>query len=62
VSNGIGALLATATACLLSAQDLGTVVDKTVQRYKDMKSFQTEFTQTLCDEAAGMCSIYEGKL
>jgi outer membrane lipoprotein carrier protein len=56
------ALLLIAAGCLLSAQDLETVVDKTVKRYRDMKTFQTEFTQTLCDEAAGLCSIYEGKL
>jgi outer membrane lipoprotein carrier protein len=44
------------------AQTLDGVVAKTVKRYENLKTFQTEFTQTLCDEAAGLCSIYEGKL
>jgi len=44
------------------AQTLDDVIAKTIKRYENLRTFQTEFTQTLCDEAAGMCSIYEGKL
>ncbi|HEX7321246.1 MAG TPA: outer membrane lipoprotein chaperone LolA [bacterium] len=56
--------LAISGLVLLSAyaQTMDEVIAKTVKRYDNLKTFQTEFTQTLCDEAAGMCSIYEGKL
>jgi outer membrane lipoprotein carrier protein len=56
------ALLLFAAVCFINAQDLEKIVNKTLERYKNMKSFQTEFTQTLCDEAAGLCNIYEGRL
>ena len=55
-------LFAFLTGRPMAAQDLDAVVNKTLKRYEKLNSFYTKFTQTLCDEAAGMCRIFDGEV
>jgi len=48
-------------ACL-SAANLDEVVDRTNATYANLNSFYTKFTQTMCDEAAGICRMFEGEI
>ena len=45
-----------------SAASLDEVVDRTNLTYANLNSFYTKFTQTMCDEAAGLCRIFEGEI
>jgi len=46
----------------LGAASLDEVVDRTNLTYANLNSFYTKFTQTMCDEAAGLCRIFEGEI
>lgn len=46
----------------LSAADLNEVITRTNAIYDGMNSFYTQFTQTMCDEAAGTCQNFEGEI
>lgn len=45
----------------LFALEAKEVLDRTIERYKNMTSFYAEFEQTYCDEEAGICQRYEGR-
>jgi outer membrane lipoprotein carrier protein len=48
-------------ACF-NAASLDEVVDRTNLTYANLNSFYTKFTQTMCDEAAGICRMFEGEI
>jgi outer membrane lipoprotein carrier protein len=56
----IGSMIALFT--LASALQLNDVIDKTNANYAGLKTFYTKFTQTMCDEAAGICRIFDGEI
>lgn len=43
------------------ALEANEVLDRTIERYKSMSSFYTEFEQVYCDEEAGICQRFEGR-
>ena len=45
----------------LFAVDANEILEKTVEKYRNMSTFYTEFEQEYCDEDAGVCRRYEGK-
>lgn len=45
-----------------SAIELDEVINRTVKRYENLKSFYTHFTQTLCDEVSGICQSFNGEI
>lgn len=52
----------TIATTFLGAANLDEIVDKTNATYADLNSFYTKFTQTMCDEAAGICRISDGEI
>lgn len=54
-----------AIICMLAplyAADLQEVVAKTNATYANLNSFYTKFRQVMCDEAMGICNIYDGEI
>ena len=47
---------------ILGAADLGEVIAKTNATYANLNSFYTKFRQFMCDEAMGVCNIYDGEI
>jgi chaperone LolA len=45
----------------LLAMGVNEILDKTIEKYKNMNSFYAEFEQVFCDEEAGICQKYEGR-
>jgi chaperone LolA len=45
----------------LFALEANQILEKTVEKYRNMSTFYTEFEQEYCDEDAGICQHYEGK-
>ncbi len=54
-------LLTLAVTSLLSGIDANDVLDRTIEKYRNMNSFYAEFEQVYCDEESGMCQRFEGK-
>lgn len=54
----LAALLICSQVLALEANE---VLDRTIEKYKSMNSFYTEFEQVYCDEEAGICQRYEGR-
>jgi outer membrane lipoprotein carrier protein len=50
---------------LMTSQLLGLeaneIIGRTVEKYRNMNTFYTEFEQEYCDEDAGICQRFEGK-
>ncbi|UCD05949.1 MAG: outer membrane lipoprotein carrier protein LolA [candidate division WOR-3 bacterium] len=49
------------TVSQLLALEANEIITKTVEKYRGMNTFYTEFEQTYCDEGTGLCQRYEGK-
>ena len=47
---------------LAAAATLDEVIAKTNATYAGLNSFYTKFRQTMCDEAAGLCRIFDGEI
>jgi outer membrane lipoprotein carrier protein len=45
----------------LMALEANEILDKTIEKYRNMNSFYAEFEQMYCDEEAGICQKYEGR-
>lgn len=45
----------------LFALEANEVLEKTIEKYRNMNSFYAEFEQVYCDEEAGVCQRFEGK-
>ncbi|MDH4210067.1 MAG: outer membrane lipoprotein chaperone LolA [candidate division WOR-3 bacterium] len=45
----------------LLALEANEIIGKTVEKYRNMNTFYTEFEQGYCDEDAGTCQRYEGR-
>ena len=43
------------------AIEANDVLDKTIEKYRNMNSFFAEFEQVYCDEEAGICQRFEGR-
>jgi len=48
-------------AAQLIAVEAGSILDKTIEQYRNMNSFYAEFGQVFCDEEAGICQRFEGR-
>ncbi|OPX18256.1 outer membrane lipoprotein carrier protein LolA [candidate division WOR-3 bacterium 4484_100] len=46
----------------LFAGDLDEVINKTVKRYENLKTFYAEFNQYYCDEVSGTCQNFTGRI
>lgn len=44
--------------CAIEAHE---ILEKTIEKYRNMTSFYAEFEQVYCDEEAGICQRFEGK-
>ncbi len=44
------------------ALDVDEVINKTIDKYENLKSFYAEFNQILCDEVSGTCRNFDGKI
>ncbi|MBE0432959.1 outer membrane lipoprotein carrier protein LolA [candidate division WOR-3 bacterium] len=51
-------LLATSRMFGIEASE---IIDRMVERYRNMNSFYAEFEQVYCDEEAGICQRFEGR-
>ncbi len=49
-------------AAALFAAEVDDVIQKTLEKYENMKSFHAEFNQFLCDEVSGTCQNFEGDI
>ena len=45
----------------LFALEASEIIGKTIEKYRNMNTFYTEFEQEYCDEDAGICQRFEGK-
>ncbi|UCG31432.1 MAG: outer membrane lipoprotein carrier protein LolA [candidate division WOR-3 bacterium] len=45
----------------LFALEANEIIGKTIEKYRNMDTFYTEFEQEYCDEDAGICQRFEGK-
>ena len=45
----------------LLALEANEILGKTIEQYRNMNTFYTEFEQEYCDEDAGICQRFEGK-
>jgi outer membrane lipoprotein carrier protein len=45
----------------LFALEASEILEKTIEKYRNMNSFYAEFEQVYCDEEAGICQRFEGK-
>jgi outer membrane lipoprotein carrier protein len=54
--------LITIAIAFLGAASLDEVVERTNATYANLNSFYTKFTQTMCDESAGICRIFDGEI
>lgn len=54
-------LCATAVSALFAA-DVDDVIQKTLEKYENLRSLYTEFNQFLCDELSGTCQNFEGEI
>jgi outer membrane lipoprotein carrier protein len=49
------------TVSHLLALEANEIIRETVEKYRNMNTFYTEFEQTYCDEGTGLCQRYGGK-
>jgi chaperone LolA len=45
----------------LLALEANEIIGRTVEKYRNMNTFYTEFEQEYCDEEAGLCQRFEGR-
>lgn len=45
-----------------STADLEEIIEKTNAHYRNLNSFYTRVQQVTCDEALGICNVYEGEI
>ncbi len=55
-------LLCSATVFMASALEVDEVINKTIGKYENLKSFYAEFEQVLCDEVSGTCHNIRGEI
>jgi len=50
------------TVCRVFALNVDEIINKTLERYENLKTFYAQFKQVYCDSVAGICKEYEGKI
>ncbi len=56
--NLLAAFLLLSKTCV--AQELDSVINKTIANYQNLNSFYIEFTQQFCEKTSGTCQSFEG--
>ncbi len=56
--NLLAAFLLLSKTCV--AQELDSVINKTIANYQNLNSFYIEFTQQFCEKTSGTCQKFEG--
>jgi outer membrane lipoprotein carrier protein len=62
MSRGIAPWILFILAGNVLAEDIDTVIEKTLARYGNLNSFYAKFTQTFCDEVSGVCQDFSGEI
>jgi len=55
-------VLCCVTALTAFALEVDEIINKTIEKYENLKSFHAEFEQLFCDEVSGTCHNFEGEI
>jgi|GEM_PF-481502 len=55
-------LLCCVITSMAFAFEVDEIIDKTIEKYENLKSLHAEFEQLLCDEVSGTCQDVEGEI